>query len=420
MVEWGAHKKMKKKLNRLRTVSYTFRAIADHPSHSELKTKSNLFGEAIVQAKRNHWTNYLEEMTATEIWTANKYINEPIGDGGSPRIPTLKTKNAAGANITINSNDDKAKTFAKAFFPPPPLVENGFENYEYPQPLPNPPQLTTEYLQRHIDKTSPYKAHGPDGIPNVVIKECADLIQGRLIKIYQAILDLGIYYDQWREFTTVVLRKPGKPNYEIPKAYRPIALLPTLAKILTSMVAENISKLVEAHHLLPKTHFGGRPGRTTTDAVHYLVDKIKAAWREEKVASVLFLDVEGAFPNAVTARLIHNLKKRRIPTILVNFVAQLLTSRRTRIHFDDYTSELMDITNGIGQGDPLSMLLYIIYNADLLDLPDDINNEDALGYVDDIALLAIGNNFEETTTRLKQMMEKEDGGIQWSKEHNST
>ena len=98
---------------------------------------------------------------------------------------------------------------------------------------------------------------------------------------------------------------------------------------------------------------------------------------------------------------------------------QLLTSRRTRIHFNNYTSELMDITNGIGQGNPLSMLLYIIYNADLLDLPDDLNNEDVLGYVDDIALLAIGNNFEETTTRLKQMMEKEDGGIQWSKEHNS-
>jgi ribonuclease HI/endonuclease/exonuclease/phosphatase family metal-dependent hydrolase len=411
--------KMKKNLNRLRSVSYTFRALADHPSHSELRTKSHLFGEAIIQAKRSHWANYLEEMTATEIWTANKYIKEPIGDGGSPRIPTLKCKNAAGTEITINSNDDKAKTFASVFFPPPPVAANEPENHEYPQPLPDPPQITSEFLQRHIDKTSPYKAHGPDGIPNVVIKQCATLIQGRLIKIYQAILDLGIYFDQWREFTTVVLRKPGKPNYEVPKAYRPIALLPTLAKILTSMVAENISKLVETHHLLPKTHFGGRPGRTTTDAVHYLVDKIKTAWREDKVVSVLFLDVEGAFPNAVTTRLIHNLKKRRIPTTLIKFVTQLLTSRRTRIRFDDYTSELMNITNGIGQGDPLSMLLYIIYNADLLDLPDDLDNEDALGYVDDIALLAIGNDFEETKTRLKQMMEKEDGGLQWSKEHNS-
>lgn len=66
---------------------------------------------------------------------------------------------------------------------------------------------------------------------------------------------------------------------------------------------------MEKNALLPDTHFGGCPGRTTTDAIHYLVDKIKSAWGRKKVASILFLDVEGAFPNAVTDRLIHNLKK---------------------------------------------------------------------------------------------------------------
>ena len=34
------------------------------------------------------------------------------------------------------------------------------------------------------------------------------------------------------------------------------------------------------------------------------------------------------------------------------------------------------------------MLLYIIYNADLLDIIDNDNNEDAIGYVEDAALLA--------------------------------
>ena len=71
-----------------------------------------------------------------------------------------------------------------------------------------------------------------------------------------------------------MIKKPDKPNYQIPKAYRPIALISTLAKVLTALIAENISHLVELHQLLPKTHFGGRPGRTTTDAIHYLVHKI--------------------------------------------------------------------------------------------------------------------------------------------------
>ena len=218
---------------------------------------------------------------------------------------------------------------------------------------------------------------------------------------------MNTYYDPWREFTTVVLRKPGKPSYEVPKAYRPIALISTTAKVLSSIVAENLSQVVETNQLLPKNHFGGRPGRLTTDAVQYLVHRICETWQSNKVISVLFLDVEGAFPNAVTTQLIHNLKKRRIPTAIVNFVEKLLTNRKTRLKFDDYISDIINITNGIGQGDPLSMLLYILYNADLLNLPDDPTNEDALGYVDNIALISVGEDFEETTNSLRNLMCKD-------------
>jgi hypothetical protein len=65
------------------------------------------------------------------------------------------------------------------------------------------------------------------------------------------------------------------------------------------------------------------------------------------------------------------------------------------------------------------MILYIIYNADLLELIGNKEYEDAIGYVDNVALLAIGDDFEETTMRLRTMMEKQEGGLQWSVTHNS-
>ena len=58
------------------------------------------------------------------------------------------------------------------------------------------------------------------------------------------------------------------------------------------------------------------------------------------------------------------------------------------------------------------MILYIIYNTDLLEITDYNDTEDALGYVDDIALLAIGSNLEETTEKLRNLMEKEGGGLE--------
>jgi hypothetical protein len=108
-----------------------------------------------------------------------------------------------------------------------------------------------------------------------------------------------------------------------------------------------------------------------------------------------------------------------VPVAIVKYVRQLLLGRKTRLKFDDYVSEATNITNGIGQGDPISMLLYILYNADLLELPDNPNTEDAIGYADDIALVAMGSDFRETTKCLKGMMTKDDGGLRWSVNHNS-
>ena len=238
---------MKKDLNRLRANSYRFRAVADHPSHEELRTMNTQYREAIVQAKRQHWTNYLEEMTAADIWTANKFIKELAGDGGCPRIPALKTRNEAGDERTVNDNKEKANIFARTFFPPPPLPPQDQEPFEYPEPLPDPLQISKDQVRKHIAKLSPYKAHGPDGIPNIVLQQCIDILDHRLTIIFRAVFELNTYYYPWREFITIVLRKPGKPSYEAPKAYQPIALISTTAKVLTSIVAENLSYLIEQH-----------------------------------------------------------------------------------------------------------------------------------------------------------------------------
>ena len=73
-----------------------------------------------------------------------------------------------------------------------------------------------------------------------------------------------------------------------------------MAKVLMSIVSRNLISVTEHHQLQPDTHFGRRLCRSTTDVVHLLVHQVKEAWRKKKVVSILFLDIEGAFPNAVT------------------------------------------------------------------------------------------------------------------------
>ena len=200
-----------------------------------------------------------------------------------------------GLTQEINTNNGKAEVLAQGFFPKKPDHSRVPKDYEYPEPLPPPPPVMPEQITCQIRRLSLFKASGPDEIPNVILQKCLEQLLDYLVYLFRGIFELRMYYPKWQEFTMAVLRKLGKPCYIIPKAYRPIALLCTIPKVLTATVAEDVPFMIEKNMLLPDTHFGGRPGCTTTDTIHYLVYKIKATWGKKKVASVLFLDVEGPF-----------------------------------------------------------------------------------------------------------------------------
>jgi len=88
----------------------------------------------------------------------------------------------------------------------------------------------------------------------------------------------------------------------------------------------------------------------------------------------------------------------------------------TRLKFGDYMSELIPIDNSIGQGDPISLPSFNYYNADLLELSETLQ---ALGYVDDVMIMAVGKDSEETTQAIREQMGGENGGFKWSTDHNS-
>jgi hypothetical protein len=112
------------------------------------------------------------------------------------------------------------------------------------------------------------------------------------------------------------------------------------------------------------------------------------------------------------------MRKRRIPLEYTNFVGNLLRGRSTRLKFDDYTSEPIQIDNGIGQGDPISMLVYLFYNADILDIAES-ENESLMAFVDDTLAAVAGDSFEDTVQGLKHIMDREGGGFEWGDDHNS-
>jgi len=133
------------------------------------------------------------------------------------RIPALRGK-LNGKEVTVNTNEDKSQMLAKTFFPrKPPEESHNLQEQEYPNPVCKMDKITYEQIRQQLQRLKPYKAPGPDTIPNIVLSKYADILTDRLYHIYLAILEQGVYYEPWRQFMMVVLHKPEQPKYDMPK-----------------------------------------------------------------------------------------------------------------------------------------------------------------------------------------------------------
>ena len=182
---------------------------------------------------------------------------------------------------------------------------------------------------------------------------------------------------------------------------------------MESVITEIISYLTETYDLLPPHHYGGRPGRSAEDAMMIMSESIHQAWKEKKVYTAIFMDVAGAFNNVHHERLIHNLRKRRIPHAISLWVASFLRGRSTQLQFNGTKSGHIPTPAGVPQGSPLSPLLYMYYNADFLDIAP-LHQATGLGFIDDIVYGVQGNTDKENVRKIKRILNEAE---EWRKKH---
>jgi hypothetical protein len=183
-----------------------------------------------------------------------------------------------------------------------------------PPEMPSPMSISEEEISNVIKKPQPFKAASSGGIPFFVLKCLGSPLVSFLKPLFQACINLSYHPTAFCHCNTVSLRKPGKGDYSVPGAWRPIALLNTLGKVLESVIARRISMLSKEHSLLPAQPMGARSGRSIDTTLDFLVQQIHATWQnKDGVATLLLLDMTGAFDRVVPARLLHNMRERKIP-----------------------------------------------------------------------------------------------------------
>jgi ribonuclease HI len=348
------------------------------------------------------------------MWRIAKWARSRAG-GQAGIIPTL-----CQGDRVAETAEQKVNLLREAFFPPPPVADlSNIENriYDTSQDITF-PEINEHEITKAIQKAPPDKAPGPDTIPNKVLRALTAVptfIQA-IKTLFNACIRVGHNPQHFQTSTTVVLRKAAPRDFRLPKSYRPIALLNTLGKILESIIALRISWALEEHGLLPKGHLGGRKGVSVDHAIQLILDEVYRAWGRGYKASMLLLDISGAFDNVSHQRLIHNLRTMHLGWT-AHWLQSFLSDRYTRLQLPGFLSEIITTSTGIPQGSPLSPILFLIFNTPLIRTLVHMTGSAgtaSFGWIDDSCVLATGPTYAENITVLEKCLEKAD---RWARRH---
>ncbi|KAF8687864.1 hypothetical protein AX14_003632 [Amanita brunnescens Koide BX004] len=225
------------------------------------------------------------------------------------------------------------------------------------------PLISLKELWDALRPTSNSSAPGPDHVTWRHVKLALSLpdTDAALLAIFNRVCLTGLWPSCFKDSISVIIPKPNKPDYSIPKAYRPIALLNTMGKLLTKILANRLQHDAAQYGLLHREQFGSIQGHSTIDAGLMLTDFISEHRERGWHTSVCTLDVAQFFPSLSHAVMERILKRLGFSPILVNLIKSYFSDRVTIYKWDNAVSKSYNSSLGTPQGDCLSPILSALY-----------------------------------------------------------
>lgn len=277
----------------------------------------------------------------------------------------------------------------------PNTEDNELSNIQYSIPESEMDDVTTEEVRTEIGKLPLKKAPGFDLITAEILRQLPDKAITILTYIIQMALKLKFIPIYWKTAQVIMIPKPGKPPNEA-SAYRPISLLPILAKLVEKIFLNRLMPLIEDKQLLPTHQFGFRAKHSTIEQVHRITNIIEDTLENKMICSAVFLDVAKAFDKVWHKGLLTKISSV-LPRNFCLLIKSYTEDRYFQVKYEEECSELKPIKSGVPQGSILGPLLYLLYTHDL---PQPANTTVAT-FADDTAILSVGHTEEEAAEHLQ-------------------
>ena len=353
----------------------------------------------VRRVQRGFWRDKLDQASrAKDVFDMTKwhkstgsYHTPPLKDPQHPDRPPATTP-LAKQTVLVNN-----------------LLQNTAEAGDIPMDCPTAPaaalpfpevtELAIEQAILQAGNTAP----GIDEIPTCVLKVAWPLIKNLVLQLFQGCLQLGYHPKCFRHAILAIIQKPKKDDRSSPRSYRPIALLSVLGKGLERLIARQMSWIAVTYKVLASQQFGALPLRSAVDLTTCLTHDVEEALNKGLTASLLTLDVKGAFDTVLPGRLVNRLREQGWPDNLTRWVASFATGRLVQIKLDGEIGPITSIRCGLPQGSPVSPILFMLYLAPLFHIG---TPKARFGYADDVALLATSPSLDTNSKTLSDSLQE--------------
>ena len=218
--------------------------------------------------------------------------------------------------------------------------------------------ITPAMVRKALKKMKNWRAAGTDGVQGFWLKNLTSL-HDRLAEQLQMVLNGDIPHWMTTGRTSLILKNPKHPEKE--SNYRPITCLPTIWKLLTSVISDQIYNFLDSNDLIPWQQKGNkRKSRGTKDQL--LIDKLimNMAKKKKRNLRMIWIDYKKAYDSVPHSWILECLRIYGIADNIIAFLEKSMKTWQTLLMLNQEEIGHLLIKCGIFQGDSLSPLLFIL------------------------------------------------------------
>ncbi len=278
-----------------------------------------------------------------------------------PPPPPPTTSITADDFATFFTN--KTKTISSQFSPP--LIQD-------PQPTRSTAQtpifsfcpLTEAEISKLLLSSHPTTCP-LDPIPSHLLQAISPALLPALTHIINTSLLTGIFPTAFKQARVTPTAQKTTLNTSLLENYRPVSLLPFIAKTLKRVVFNLVSLFLSQNNKLDAKQSGFRSGHSTETVLLSVTEALRIAKADSKSSVLILLDLSAAFDTVNHQILLSTLSSLDITGIPLRWFESYLTGRSSRVPWGGEVSKAHQLVTGVPQGSVLGPLLFSTYTTSL-------------------------------------------------------